>query len=201
MQVKNTFLLVLFFCSALFCCSYTLFKCCLIRILSNAFLCGLRPCERKKERWCCALSPNVPVQDSYQASLKRAVKHGLSPLSPQFPAATSSGIHISQLWIFQPWWRGEAIKTSPGFFKSVPFFSSFFSFSVNSIHFGKGSKNTIVARRNKEGEGESIDLHAHIVMDKTDHLLFASLRKKTPKKKTRQDIDFGIKGCSPKCIN
>lgn len=99
---------------------------------------------------------------------------------------------------------GEAkqLKRRLGFLRACLFFSSFFSFSVNSIHFGKGSKNTIVARRNKEGEGESIDLHAHIVMDKTDHLLFASLRKKKHQKnKTRQDIDFGIKGCSPKCIN
>ncbi|KAK1905556.1 Bifunctional protein FolD 2, partial [Dissostichus eleginoides] len=57
------------------------------------------------ERWCCAPSPNVPASDSYQASLKRAVKHGLSPLSPQLPAATGSGIHISQPRIFQPWRR------------------------------------------------------------------------------------------------
>lgn len=111
--------------------------------------------------------------DSYQASLKRAVKHGLSALSPQLPAATGSGIHISQPRIFQPWWRGEAIKTSPGFFKSVSFFLLLFFFSVNSIHFGKGSKNTIVARsRDREAEWESIDLHAFIVMDKTDSLLF-----------------------------
>lgn len=99
-------------------------------------------------------------------------------LSPQLPAATGSGIHISQPRIFQPWWRGEAIKTSPGFFKSVSFFPFFFFFSVNSIQFGKGSKNTIVARRrDREGEGESIDLYAYIVMDKTDSLLFAVLKK------------------------
>lgn len=122
---------------------------------------------------------------------------GFLLLSPQLPAATGSGIHISQPRIFQPWWRGEAIKTSPGFFKSVsffpPFFFFFFFFSVNSIHFGKGSKNTIVARRrDTEGEGESIDLHAHIVMDKTDSLLFAGFLKKT-----KQETDFGIQGCAP----
>lgn len=78
---------------------------------------------------------------------------GFLLLSPQLPAATGLGIHISQPRIFQPWWRGEAIKTSPGFFKSVSFFPFPF-FSVNSVHFGKGSKNTIVARRSdREKEG------------------------------------------------
>lgn len=74
---------------------------------------------------------------------------------------------------------GEAkqLKRRLGFLRACLF--SFFFFSVNSIHFGKGSKNTIVARRrDTEGEWESIDLHAHIVMDKTDSLLFAG-RKKT----------------------
>lgn len=194
----------MYVCSALFCCSYTLlFLSCQHFIkLPNAFLCVLGPCARKRVavRRCCALSPNVPVRDSYQASLKRAVKHGLSPLSPQFPAATSSGIHISQPRIFQLWWRGEAIKTSPGFFKSVSLFFPVFFFSVNSIHFGKGSKNTIVARRrDREGEGDSIDLHAHIVMDKTDPLLFAGFEKKNKTKK--QGTDVGIQSCSPKCIN
>lgn len=110
-------------------------------------------------------SPDVPAPDSYQASLKRAVKHGLSPpQSPQLPAATGSGIHISQPRIFQPWWRGEAIKTSPGFFKSVSFFSFFFFFSVNSIHLGKGSKNTIVARRrDREGEKGRVLIYTRIL--------------------------------------
>lgn len=107
---------------------------------------------------------------------------GFLLLSPQIPAATGSGIHISQPRIFQPWWRSEAIKTSlPWVFKSVSFLSpsssSFCSFSVNNIHFCRGSKNTIVARRSdgerEKSRGESIDLHAYIVMDKTELLLFS----------------------------
>lgn len=72
---------------------------------------------------------------------------------------------------------GEAkqLKRRLGFLRACLF--SFF-FSVNSIHFGEGNKNTIVARRkNREEEGESIDLYTHIVMAKTDSLFVRCFQK------------------------
>lgn len=125
-----------------------------------------------------------------------AVRHLQTSLPGQLPGlpkegsqawAFSSCLHSSQRPLAQEFTfhslgfsshGGEAkqLKRRLGFLRAC--LSSFFSFSVNSIHLGKGSKNTIVARsRDREGEGESIDLHAHIVMDKTDLLLFAGLKK------------------------
>lgn len=75
---------------------------------------------------------------------------------------------------------GEAkqLKRRLGFLRACLF--SFFFFSVNSIHIGKGNKNTIVARRkSREEEGESTDLYTHIVMDETDSRLFVRCFQKT----------------------
>lgn len=57
-------------------------------------------------------------------------------------------------------------------------------------------KSTIVARRrNGDGEGKSVDLHARIVADETDLLLFSGWGKKERKKGKEKHKTLGIKGC------
>lgn len=110
-----------------------------------------------------------PCTDSYPGPLKMAVKHGIYLLlSPQLPAARGSGIQISEAWILQPCRRREAIKTSPGLLRAG------FLLSVNSIHFGKGSKKYNSCKQTagwRKSKRERIDLYPHIVLSKTDTLL------------------------------
>lgn len=129
------------------------------------------------KRPCPGQLPGLPKEGSQAWAFSSCLHSSQRPLAQEFTfhslGFSSHGREAKQL------------KRRLGFLRAC--LSSFFSFSVNSIHLGKGSKNTIVARsRDREGEGESIDLHAHIVMDKTDLLLFAGLKKKKLKQKKQK---------------
>lgn len=144
---------------------------------------------------CCAPSPNAP----YPGQLPGLPKEGSqvwafssclhSSRRPQAQEFTFHSLGFSSH-------GGEAkqLKRRLGFLRAC-LYSFFFFFSVNIIQFGKGSKNTIVARsRDGEGEGESIDLYAYIVMDKTDSLLFACFWRK----KKNKTLTLGFWAASPK---
>lgn len=153
---------------------------------------------RKREGlvWCwyCAPSPNAP----YPGQLPGLPKEGSQVWafssclhSSQRPQAQEFTFH--SLGFSSHGGEAKQLKRRLGFLRACLYsFFFFFFFSVNIIEFGKGSKNTIVARgRDREGEGESIDLYAYIVMDKTDSLLFACFWK-------NKTLTLGFWAASPK---
>lgn len=166
----------------------------------------------------CATSPTCPLtRDSYQASLKRAVKHGLffsSCLhSSQRPRAQEFTFH--SLGFSSRGGEAKQLKRRPGFLRAClfspslslykpPYYpptsssSSSFFFSVNSIHSGKGSKkhNSCAEEKWRWRRDECWFTRAHCRgWNRPSLVLWLGKERKKKKGGKEKHKTLGIKGC------